>query len=178
MEERGIENLGADIENDGAGLGGKRSIGMQDLSTIAVKDLELSSSMETTSQSHTDDEEESERNQSCSFVGNRLERFWSYLGDIFSERSALAYTIFYIIIALLYNAYFIASIYYSIHNNVPMDWCDGVGFLIVITGLTYLGLFYFQVVKKFWGEAIYRSVMKPIGKAFDRAWTYASVYSH
>jgi pyrimidine nucleoside transport protein len=38
-----------------------------------------------------------------------------------------------------------------------------------------LGLFYFQVVKKFWGESIHQTVLKPIGKAFEKVWKYRSV---
>lgn len=174
--EGGIDNAGADIEMEG-GLDRARSSGLEDLSTIAVKELELSSLESSHSEktpSTKDDDEEI--NQSCGFLGNALEKFWGWLGDIFSERSDLMRCIIYSIIAILYNAYFIASVYYSIHNGIPMDWCDGVGFLIVLTGLTYIGLFYFQVVKKFWGKAIYRSCMKPMGKAFDRAWKIRSVF--
>ncbi|EFX87746.1 hypothetical protein DAPPUDRAFT_22032, partial [Daphnia pulex] len=80
-----------------------------------------------------------------------------------------------VILALLYNTYFIASIYYSIHNGIPMDWCNGVGLLIIITVITYVSLFYFQVVKKFWGKSIDRAVLKPIGAHFDRIWKFRLV---
>ena len=162
--ERGIDNGGADIEMEG-GLETPTDR-VQDVSTMAVKDLELSST-------GSDDEEPAA--QSCGVIGRGLEKFWFLLGNFFSERSALARSVFYIIVAVLYNAYFMASIYYSIHNSIPMDWCDGVGFLIVITGLTYLGLFYFQVVKKFWGKFLERNCLKPAGKAFDRAWKHGLV---
>lgn len=171
--ERGIDNAGADIEIEG-GLDRARSSRIEDLSTLAVKELELSSldisKSEGTPSSKDEEEDDEEINQSCGFVGSALEKFWGWIGSAFSERSELMRGIIYVIIAILYNAYFVASVYYSIHNGIPMDWCDGVGFLIVLTGLIYLGLFYFQVVKKYWGKAINRSVLKPLGKAFDRAW--------
>jgi len=170
--ERGIDNAGADIEMD-SGLD-KKSIRIEDLSTLAVKDMDLSSKSDSNSNVGDNDDEEP-GDQSCEVIGNALEKFWKTLGDFFTERSAVVRGVIYIILAVLYNSYFIASVYYSIHNGIPMDWCDGVGFLIVLTGLIYLGLFYFQVVKKFWGKAITRAVLKPFGKAFDKAWKYRSV---
>lgn len=171
--DRGIDNAGADIEMEG-GMEKNRSIRIEDLSTLAVKDFDLSSKSD--SQSTGGDSDDEPPDQSCEFIGNALEKFWTTLGDFFSERSAAARSIIYIIFAILYNAYFIASVHYSIRNGIPMDWCDGVGFLIVLTGIIYLGLFYFQIVKKFWGKSLDRAVMKPTGKAFDRAWKYRSVF--
>lgn len=86
-------------------------------------------------------------------------------------------TTFLVTIALLYNAYFAATVWYAVYNDRPIDFCDGVGFHILLTGFVYLGLFYFQIVKRYWGKAIYRSVMKPIGKRYDRVWKYRSVSS-
>ena len=31
------------------------------------------------------------------------------------------------------------------------EWCDGIGFLIIITGIVYVNLFYFGVVKPILG---------------------------
>jgi pyrimidine nucleoside transport protein len=175
--ERGIDNAGADVEME-SGLD-KRSIRIEDLSTLAVKDMDLASSKSDSNSNEgpgsSDDDDDEPTDQSCEFIGNALENFWKTLGEFFSERSAAARSVIYILLAVLYNAYFVASVYYSIHNGIAMDWCDGVGFLIVLTGLIYLGLFYFQIVKKFWGKAINRAVLKPFGKAFDKVWKYRSV---
>lgn len=163
------EVIGADVQMEGD-PDKERPICMEDVSTLAVKNFELSSKSETQSNERDSDDEPPDR--SCEFIGNALEKLWASLGDFFSERSAVARSIIYIIFAILYNVYFVASVHYSIRNGIPMDWCDGVGFLIVLTGIIYLGLFYFQIVKKFWGKSINRAVMKPAGKAFDRAWKY------
>ena len=48
----------------------------------------------------------------------------------------------------LYNAYLIYAIHYHVSGGRPLDWCGGLGFLIVLTLLVYLGLFYFHVVKR------------------------------
>lgn len=182
-----MDNIGADFDEENgldidSGLSRKkRSFRVEDLSTLAVKDLDLSS-IETKGESTSDGSlHENNANEavfeSGSFLGKKLEALRNSTGRVFSKRSDLVRTIIWVIIGLLYNVYFVASIHYSIRNGIPMDWCDGVGFLIVFTALIYLGLFYFQVVKKFWGESIYKSVMKPAGDAFDRYWKFRSVSS-
>lgn len=122
------------------------------------------------------EETDEEVNQSCTFIGNALEKFWVYLNDFATRRQQLVRGLIYVILAILYNAYFVASIYYSIKNGIPMDWCGGVGLLIILTVLGYVGLFYFQIVKKFWGESIDRNVLQPMDRTFDRVWEYRSVY--
>lgn len=121
------------------------------------------------------EETDKEVNQSCTFIGNALEKFWVYLNDFATRRQQLVRGLIYVILAILYNAYFVASIYYSIKNGIPMDWCGGVGLLIILTVLGYVGLFYFQIVKKFWGESIDRNVLQPIDRTFDRVWEYRVV---
>ncbi len=56
----------------------------------------------------------------------------------------------------LYNAYLAYAIYYHLtashHGDVPSEkerdwgWCDGLGFVLIITGLAYFGLFYYKVI--------------------------------
>lgn len=122
------------------------------------------------------EETDEEVNQSCAFIGNALEKFWAYLNDFATRRQQLVRGLIYVILAILYNAYFVASVYYSVHNGLPMDWCGGVGLLIILTVISYVGLFYFQVVKKFWGESLDRLVLQPIGEYFDRVWKFRSVF--
>ncbi|KAI9560235.1 hypothetical protein GHT06_014249 [Daphnia sinensis] len=121
------------------------------------------------------EETDEEVNESCTFIGNALEKFWIYLNDFATRREQLVRGLIYVILAILYNAYFVASIYYSIKNGIPMDWCGGVGLLIILTVISYVGLFYFQIVKKFWGESIDQKVLQPIDRSFDRVWKYRLV---
>ncbi len=121
---------------------------------------------------HVDGDEDDDTNPACLFIGNLLEKFWKFVADFAKERKLLVRGLVYIILALLYNAYFIASIYYSVHNGIAMDWCNGIGLLIIMTAMVYLGLFYFQVVKRFWGKPINRAILKPMGTSFDRMWKY------
>ncbi|XP_046462699.1 uncharacterized transporter YutK-like isoform X2 [Daphnia pulex] len=168
--EREIDKASKHVGTESEGSDQKKSIGTEDLSTPTAKDDSLSN---IDSQSNDEgDGDDKAIDQSCEFIGNALETFWKATGEFFSQRSTVALSSLYILLAVLYNAYFIASLYYSIHNGIPMDWCDGVGFLIVLTSIIYFGLFYFQVVKKFWGEPIHQNVLKPIGNAFEKVWKY------
>jgi hypothetical protein len=70
-----------------------------------------------------------------------------------------------------YNAYFLGSIVHSVgREDVDIGWCDGTGFLIIMTVIVYWSLLYYHVIKKYWGEAIYEHVMSPIGKMWDALW--------
>ena len=157
----GIDNDGMEIEPSG----------VEDLKGKLPPDSS-SATTSTSSSSNEDDDATVQPKTACSFLGDSLEKFWSHLGKGASNNSYLVRIGVYVILALLYNASFVASIYYQIHNGIELDWCDGVGFLIILNAVVYLGLFYFQVVKKFWGRQIYKSVLKPIEKGFDRAWSY------
>ncbi len=68
------------------------------------------------------------------------------------------------LLAILYNAYFITCIAYNRRNELDWEWCDGHGLLIILTALVYFSLFYFQILKRFYGKAIYRSAIKPAGE--------------
>lgn len=66
-----------------------------------------------------------------------------------------------VFVFLLYNAYFITAIAYNRRNYIHWDWCDGHGLLIILTAITYWSLFYFHILKRFYGKAIYRAVIEP-----------------
>lgn len=107
-----------------------------------------------------------------SAVGIHLEKFWSFATDYLLENWAHFKMFVYIVLAALYNTYFIACIYYARMNSLEIDWCDGVGLLILLTAVTYAGLFYYQIVKRFWGRAIYRLALLPMRKAFLQIWAF------
>ena len=57
-----------------------------------------------------------------------------------------------IVCVLLYNVYIVYSIYYHKSNGLELDWCGGLGFLLVMTGIVYLVLFYMNIVKPLVGR--------------------------
>eukprot|EP00092_Neocalanus_flemingeri_P001746 GFUD01001864.1.p1 GENE.GFUD01001864.1~~GFUD01001864.1.p1 ORF type:complete len:670 (-),score=45.20 GFUD01001864.1:110-2119(-) len=54
-----------------------------------------------------------------------------------------------IILVAAYNAYLVYAIHFHLATGRPMDWCGGLGFLIIITLIVYCNLLYFHVVKRF-----------------------------
>lgn len=162
----GIDNAALEIGTDEAITSGENKRGIDD----QVSDV---------SQDPTADDADEELHNSrnpCIFFGNLLEKFWSSIASWIANNTQLAWNLAYIILALAYNTYFVASIYYMVSNGIEMDWCDGVGFLIILTSIAYLGLFYFQVVKKLWGKRIYKAVLKPCFDWLGGIWKYRYVH--
>ncbi len=62
------------------------------------------------------------------------------------------YTIFkYILLlicALLYNGFLIGAVLYNLEHKNRIDWCSSLGFLVCLTSIAYICLFYKLVIKK------------------------------
>ena len=56
-----------------------------------------------------------------------------------------------LIIALVtaYNGYMAYALHYHLSTGRDLDWCGGLGFLIIVTLITYISLLYFNVLKRF-----------------------------
>lgn len=65
-------------------------------------------------------------------------------------------------IFILYNAYFITALAYNRRHEIDWDWCDGHGLLIILTALLYWGLFYYHILKRYFGKSIYNGIIKPL----------------
>ncbi|CAG7834095.1 unnamed protein product [Allacma fusca] len=68
--------------------------------------------------------------------------------------------------ALAFNAYFIGAIHYALTYKDRVDWCDGVGFLVIIVGVVYWSLFYYYFLKRFVWKKFRRGIVQPIQKIF------------
>jgi pyrimidine nucleoside transport protein len=53
-------------------------------------------------------------------------------------------------------------------GDCDLEWCDGLGMLIILIALLYLGLSYYYIFKKFFGRWIYKSIMEPISEKWSR----------
>ena len=67
-----------------------------------------------------------------------------------------------LLVVVVYNCYFIAAIWWGVSNKGQLDYCDDVGFLIILTVFIYIFLAYFLVVKRFLGGALQRAVLDPV----------------
>ena len=48
-----------------------------------------------------------------------------------------------------YNAYLVYALHFHFANGKPIDWCGGLGFLIILTVIVYCNLVYFHIIKRF-----------------------------
>lgn len=76
-----------------------------------------------------------------------------------------------IVAFLLYNAYFIGVIIRYEKYDLAWEWCDELGFLFIITVITYAGLIYYQIIKRFFGRWLDDKLVKPAVKAVDRVFS-------
>ena len=50
-------------------------------------------------------------------------------------------------LATMYNIYFVCAVHYNRSRASAIDWCAGIGMLIILTALTYSALFYFHIFR-------------------------------
>ena len=48
-----------------------------------------------------------------------------------------------------YNAYLVYALHFHFANGKSIDWCGGLGFLIILTVIVYCSLLYFHIIKRF-----------------------------
>jgi len=177
--EKGVDNLGMVIEledvDSKAVIEALRAIDSVLDACDAADALSDATQRDYDRQQEDTELEEQQQQDATPFtaIGNFLENFWTRLGRLSTDHRGKGKVAALVLISVLYNAYFIACVLYRNRmSQEPYDWCDGVGLLIVITGIVYVGLFYFQIVKRFWGEAIYRRLLRPIVLFIDKLFLY------
>ena len=65
---------------------------------------------------------------------------------------------------VLYNAYFIYALIHRHQNNLEWEFCDGHGFLVIVTSIIYFGVFYYQILVPYLGPVLESTLHKPISK--------------
>ena len=53
-----------------------------------------------------------------------------------------------ILLVIAYNAYIAYALHHHLQTGRVIDWCGGLGFLIIVTVIVYVSLFYFHIIKK------------------------------
>lgn len=93
-----------------------------------------------------------------------LVQMWSILGNLFTQRRHVTKAVMWAILAVLYYAYFFWAVYHYTTNNSEeeeIEWCDGLGFLIIVTVVVHIGLLYGYAIKPL---ARFLSQLKPVKK--------------
>ena len=57
-----------------------------------------------------------------------------------------------LMLAVVYNGYLSWAVWYASCQQQPIDYCGGVGLLVVVTAIVYVAMFYFLVVKVYWAQ--------------------------
>ncbi len=129
----------------------------------------ISSTLKMASESVT---QESGSNVEHKFVGDYVEKFWNHVRNFTKRNEFKVSLLLRVLAAVLYNCYFGAAVYYARINGLKIDWCGGVGMLIILTIITYCGLFYFKVFLPFWGDVTHSKIILPISKSLYLCWKY------
>ena len=61
----------------------------------------------------------------------------------------LAKIVLIIVLVTAYNGYMAYALHYHLSTGRDLDWCGGLGFLIIVTLITYISLLYFNVLKRY-----------------------------
>ncbi|XP_059082327.1 solute carrier family 28 member 3-like [Tigriopus californicus] len=62
--------------------------------------------------------------------------------NLISRAKAKSSLIVWSLIFVLYNAYLAYAIYYHVHEDTNWEWCDGLGFLLILTCVVYVFMIY------------------------------------
>ncbi|KAI9560238.1 hypothetical protein GHT06_014252 [Daphnia sinensis] len=104
-----------------------------------------------------------------------VERVWNAVQNISKRHRFKFILLLRIFVAIAYNCYFVAAVYHARIERLDIDWCDGVGMLIILTVIVYCGLFYYKIFKPLWGDCAYTRVILPLTIFLKRCWSYRFV---
>ncbi|KDR11084.1 Sodium/nucleoside cotransporter 1 [Zootermopsis nevadensis] len=103
----------------------------------------------------------------------RYAEFWSKLSKCFSQHTNALRTVFIVIFNACILGYLITAVmFFKAQGDCDLEWCDGLGILIIILGLVYLGLLYYHIIKKFFGMFLERNILIPIHNQWHRLMAY------
>ncbi|KAJ9591156.1 hypothetical protein L9F63_002311 [Diploptera punctata] len=52
--------------------------------------------------------------------------------------------------------------FWNENGRCTIDWCNGLGMLIIILSFIYGGLIYYQIIKKYFGQFLYQNIIHPV----------------
>lgn len=100
------------------------------------------------------------------------DNYWSIF-KCFSQHEYIVRRAVIVILNACVLAYLITAVMFSsAQGDCDLEWCDGLGMFIILIALLYLGLLYYHIIKKRLGQLVYRRIMKPVSKWWNRLMTY------
>ncbi len=81
-------------------------------------------------------------------IMDKVEKARQFVFDFLSDHRTAAKVVLRVVLFLLFHAYLIGAIVHH-HNSgtEDLEWCDGLGFLIIITVIVYLGQIYGRILR-------------------------------
>lgn len=71
------------------------------------------------------------------------------------------------LIFLCYNGFLVTAVAYNVRHELSIAWCDGLGFLLVLTALLYWSLFYYVILKGYCGHWFENNLYKPLARVYN-----------
>jgi pyrimidine nucleoside transport protein len=142
----------------------------RDETTVGGLELDLTSSPSKAKLHQPDLYDSDEEDEDC--FSRAVNTFYGRLGKAVDDNWSVIRVVIIVLAALAYNAYLVAVIKRASDSGAAIDWCDGPGFLFAVTAVVYAALFYFQVVKRFFGRALKRAVVDPFSATVDYVFSY------
>jgi len=147
--------------------------------------VQVKSNDDTTSMLNITDDQFEDKEFSGNAVGIVVDNFWRTINTFLKNNKTACKYILMVSIALMYNAYLIGAIHYAISRQDSLNYCEDVGFLLIVTIIAYIGMFYFLLAKPMMkstvGKKVIKSVIRPLKNMIDAltsfSWFSHSVYS-
>ena len=95
-------------------------------------------------------------------VGDAVQKLWDSAARTTRKHWSVVKLVLIVTFVLLFNIYFIAAIHQGVSSSVSLNYCEDVGFLIIITCTIYFFLFYFFIVKRYLSATFKKTVLNPI----------------
>jgi hypothetical protein len=100
-------------------------------------------------------------------VSKLIVGFRSGITSVLEKNKPLVKKITIFLLFLAYNGYIVTAIAYAVRNENPIAWCDGLGFLLIGTGIVYWSLFYYFILKGYFGTWIEKNIGKPLESVWN-----------
>ena len=111
------------------------------------------------------DEEKSEDvRRSTDIFGSSVLLLRSFVCKLVDTNQKVFTAVVVTVLAILFHMYLAAVVSHA-KAGETIDWCDGAGFLYILTVITYWGLFYYFVLKRYCKQ-FFKCVCAPLRTAF------------
>ncbi|CAG2059178.1 unnamed protein product, partial [Timema podura] len=97
--------------------------------------------------------------------------FWASLGRFYKRHKKLLERLTLVLLNVCLLVYFAVAISHHVkQGNEDIGWCNGLGILIILLFFLYMWMFYYLIVKKYFGRILYEHIVAPIVRVWDKAW--------